>query len=535
MQIEELLGRLNKANIKITVAGENLKLSTASGNTIPSALLNDIKEHREAVINYIQKREQDKYRFESIPKVPEDERYEISHAQKRLLILAQFDEPLIAYNCFGSKILEGFVNIDILRKSFNVLIQRHESLRTVFYMDEGEFWQKIIDPANLSWQDFQTTYTDLQDDPEMADKLKNICGQYSGMAFRLDKLPLIKTGLFRIGKSEFVFLYSIHHLISDGWSSKVFFSELMHLYNCFSTGSDVYLQPLRIQYKDYSSWQNRLLKNKSFIKPYRDYWINRLQGAGKPLNLLPDFNRPEVKTYHGNVIQKLLPHELHNAIQALCLKSDNSMFTFLLATVKLLLFRYTNEEDIVIGTSVAGRDHPDLESQVGFYVNTLALRTRFLRTDTFYELLKKVNETVLEGLDHQLYPFDILVDELTIDRELSHSPLFDIKVVLQNTEDLTEIRDVKIETTIRDVIIKNYPADLHVSIYDISFRFTEHNDGIYTNIEYNTDLFTKERIEQMFSHFIFIVKQVLANSAIRLEEVSCLTPEEKSRLMDRYR
>lgn len=531
MKAEQLILKLHRDKIKIQLAGQQLKVFSPGGGIIPEEVLSEIRLHKTAIISLIQKATQEKRLYEPIMKLAQGEPYyAVSHAQKRLLLLIQHEDARLAYNSFTAKQLSGELQLEYFRQAFRCLIERHESLRTVFVSVAGEFMQSVMpagDAGNV------LGYTDLCGEPDAAGKIAMLVQDHYTYVFNLETGPLLKASLIRTAPREYVFLIVIHHIISDGWSLKVFLAELIHLYNAFLEQRMPALPSLHIQYKEYACWQNSLLQDETFISSHRDYWRERFQGEIQPLPLLPDYERPATRTFNGDKLKKTLPQEHSEGLELLCRKHHTSLFTALLAVWKTLLFRYTYSEDIIIGTPVAGRNHLELENQIGFYVNTLALRTNISRDDTFLSLLGKVNHTVIEALDHQLYPFDCLVDDIDLKRDSSRSPLFDITLVLQSTEDLDEIKGVKQGEVLKGLEISDYPFNYRYSIYDLSIRVTQQGRVLHMEIEFNTDLFSYSRIAQMYQHFLNLLDVVSKKPEVLLHKIDYLSEEEKRRLLAR--
>ena len=317
--------------------------------------------------------------------------YELSHAQRRLWVLHQMEPALKAYNITQAYLLSGELDIDALKKAFTTLVQRHESLRTVFITLNGEPRQKI-----LSVDTFNVEYIDLSNEPDPVAKAREISSAEVNRIFDLENGPLFLMKIVKLNDALHGCLLSMHHLTSDGWSVSILRRELMMLYQSFAAGEVNPLLPLRIQYKDFGAWQNQQIKKRENNK-HREYWINQFTPAPPTLELHPDFNRSKIRTYNGKTLDFLLSKYLNLGLNQLARKNGGSLYITVLALVNVLLYKLSNQSDLVIGSPSAGRSHQDLENQIGFYLNTLALRTRFSPNDTFEDLLKNVKTVVLEG------------------------------------------------------------------------------------------------------------------------------------------
>ena len=280
------------------------------------------------------------------------------------------------------------------------------------------------------------------------------------------------------------------------------------------------LDPLRIQYRDYAAWQREFLASEATAQD-RAYWHRKLADDLPVLDLPTDFRRPSEKTYNGDTVHFSIGSALTGEVQAFCRQHDVTLFMTLLAAVKALLFRYTGQQDIVVGSPVEGRTHADLDEQVGFFVNMLVLRDRVNGYGSFAELLMQVRQTVTEALDHQNYPFDRLVDELRVDRDVSRSPMFDVVVVLQNPDAQ--------EFALPGVRVSLFSDEFGVSKYDLAFNFEVRPDGLAVVLVYNTDLFVRSRIERLGTHLKTLLASVIADSRTAVQRFPSSVRQSESR------
>ncbi|HYC28828.1 MAG TPA: condensation domain-containing protein, partial [Chitinophagaceae bacterium] len=295
----------------------------------------------------------------------------------------------------------------------------------------------------------------------------------------------------------------------DAWSMDILMNELLLFYSKGNKPS------LRIQYKDYAAWQQSNLNGEG-------YWLNQFEGGLPELDLPFAKPRPAVKTYAGETIQKRLPENVSMALNALCLETGSTLFMGLLASMNALLYSYTHQEDIIIGTPIAGREHADLDDQVGLYINTLALRNRFSGEDSFEDLLSNVKQITLAAYEHQSYPFDELVQKLNIQRNPGRNALFDVMVVLQNTAPAT-MPATPAGLRITPLTEVRNP----VSALDLTINFIEVGNGIIVNVEYSTDLFTRLAILRMIDDLQQLLETVTMDPAIALKQ---LIPSPKQKL-----
>jgi amino acid adenylation domain-containing protein len=463
----------------------------------------------------------DKVQYEEIGAVPTQESYELSHAQLRLWVLCKFEEATLAYNMLGTFTLKG-LDRQAFERAFGAVMARHEALRTTFVMQEG-VPRQCIHPYTP--ESFVLHYADLRGGHDREAEARRCMEEEVSTPFDLAAGPLVRARLLHLENDAYVFLFNMHHIISDGWSKEVLTREVLTLYNAYVQGEEGVLPPLRIQYKDYSAWQNRLTASHA-VNGARQYWMEQFGGEIPLLDLPADFQRPPVKTYRGAVTNLVLDREQTRALQALSQQHGTTLFMTLLAVVKGLLYRYTGQEDIVIGSPVAGRDHGDLENQIGFYVNTLALRTAFSGADPFEVLLEKVRNTTVNAFQHQIYPFDKLVDDLNLQRDMSRSPLFDVMVQLKNF-------DLDGQTP-SPLSFSSLLSQSISSQFDLSFDFRETDGELQTTIEYNTDLFAPATIERLGRHLVNFTASVLQHPSAPLHRLDYLTAAEQEQLSGRH-
>jgi amino acid adenylation domain-containing protein len=448
----------------------------------------------------------------TIPLSQQQEYYDLSHAQRRLWVLNQFSESRIAYNVPSAYVFEGIVDVGALENAFRALIARHESLRTTFVSVGGTPRQQVH-PAQES--PFALRYEDLRQLADRHERARELAVAEAQRPFDLGKGPLLRATILHLEDTTYAFLFTLHHIISDGWSMEVLVREVTQLYMGYASGTAPSLPPLRIQYKDYVAWQHGQLQGENLAR-LQAYWWAQLSGELPVLSLPSDHARPARKTYHGRVHMEPLGAELSEGLRQLGLRHGASLFMVLQSLATALLYRYTRQEDIILGTPIAGRDHLDLEGQIGFYVHTLVLRNRFSGDWGFDRLLAQVRETTLQGFAHQQYPFDRLVDDLDLSRDLSRSPLFDIMIVLQNIEDSASSMSEQPPS----ISVSGMHVESVTSQFDMKLVFKESPKGmIIFAIEYNTDLFVAGRIVRLVEHFRTLASSALSSPGRSLRDL----------------
>ncbi len=455
--------------------------------------------------------------YTDITPVSQQSYYEVSHAQRRLWVLHQMKEEQTTYNIANAFCIKR-LQPEAFSRAFDALVERHESLRTTFLSVDGQPYQQIHEAATFG---LKLAYTDLRQQPTNEQTLKAIAHQATQTVFDLEHGPLVQVQLVQWTDTDFLFVYVMHHIISDGWSMEVLQQELMALYHAFLSGQPHLLTPLRIQYKDFAAWHRTQLSGTS-LEAHQAYWLEQFSGEIPVLPMPTDFPRPSVKTFAGDIIRQVLDKSLCDELQQFSQQKGVSLFMTLQAIIKTLLYRYTGQEDMVVGTVEAGRTHADLENQIGYYVNTLALRTRFSGEESFDTLLKTVKENTLAAFEHKQYPFDVLVEELGVERNMSRTPLFDVSLVLQNFSAAS--------TSEAELEVSNLEMDITISKLDMNLVFFVLNEGLLVHIEYATDLFTETRIYRLIGHLEQLCRSILKDSSQPLHQLTYLTKAEQHQL-----
>ncbi len=446
--------------------------------------------------------------------------YPISDAQQRLWILSQFKGGSAAYNMPQSIYLNQDIDTGYFRQAIDATLDRHEILRTVFREDEkGELRQWILTREDLG---FEVDYKDYRKEEFKQDKVQGFIAEDSHKPFDLRNGPLLRAALLQIEDNQYVFYFNMHHIICDGWSTKVLYNDVFFYYEKCSQGTDHELPALKIQYKDYAGWQLSQREEKSSAI-HRRYWEKKLSGKLGVLNLRGANIRPDVKTYNGRTVVTYLNKELTQKFKKYSSQRTGTLFMSLVAAMKAFLHGETSQDDIIIGTPVAGRNLLELENQIGFYVNTLTLRTRIGDKDSFEEVFDKVKHTILDAYSHQAYPFDRLVEDLRQSRQTSRSAIFDIGVVMHNADE--KIQEALVSESAIDDIVELRKG---TSIHDFKFDFQEQGDYIRFLVEYNTDLYKPEVIERLIRHFKEFSGLVLSDPAQEIGTIKVLSASEKT-------
>jgi len=491
----ELGGDSLKAINMLAAIHKNLEVK------VPLTVIFDTRTIR-GVSEYIKKMTEEKYA--AIEPVEKKKYFLLSSAQKRLYILHEMNPDSIAYNMPEIIPLPAVYDIGKIEVTFKKLIKRHESLRTSFHMVIDTPVQVVHDKV-----EFELELHDSQDSHDSQDFIKRFI-----RPFDLAKAPLIHAGLLKDDSSLHILMVDMHHIISDGVTLQVLAADFLSLYE----GKE--LLPLRIQYKDFSEWQGEA-KEKENLKRQEDYWLEEFAGEIPVLTLPTDYPRPLEQSFEGNSLSFEITGEEIQGLKTLALKESSTLFMVLASIVNILLSKLSGQEDIVIGTPTAGRRHPDLEKIIGMFVNTLSLRNYPSGDRRFSEFLGDVKKRVLKAFENQEYPFEELVDKLSVKRDLSRNPLFDVLFVMQNinTASVPQGEDNEIENIFQ------------VAKFDLTLAAVERGNGLFFSIQYCTKLFKKETIERYIVYFKKIISIALKEPGIKISEIEVISEEEKNRLL----
>ncbi|MCF3573232.1 non-ribosomal peptide synthetase [Planktothrix agardhii] len=458
----------------------------------------------------------------------ESQTFPVSFAQQRLWILAQLEPDSPFYNMFKAVHLQGRINLEILERSLNEIIDRHEILRTNFQEVEATPVQVIAPHATL-----KISVIDLQglSEQEQSEQLQLFATEDQLQPFDLTTGILLRVTFVQLKSESSALLLTMHHIISDGWSMGVLIKELSSLYQGFLLGHASVLPKLPIQYADFTLWQRQWLQgeNQGFITIQNqiNYWKQQLAAAPPLLELPTDRPRPSVQTFRGGCLSFQIDERLTASLKELSHKSATTLFMTLMAAYVTLLFRHSDQNDILIGTPIASRNYQELEGLIGFFVNTLVMRTRLEGNPSFEELLKQVRSVCRNAYANQDVPFEQIIETLQIERSLSHSPLFQVMFVLQNVamEEL-ETPGLKISPLSLDNV--NAKFDFALQMWEIN---TEKGNSLQGFWQYNIDLFDQDRIARMSGHFQTLLEAIVANPQEPIGTLSLLTERERHQLL----
>jgi iturin family lipopeptide synthetase A len=462
-----------------------------------------------------------KQEHQSIPVAEKKEYYSLSSAQKRLFILQGMDKRSVAYNEFQVLRVGGDVDKDKYQETFRKLIHLHESLRTSFKMVGAEPGQFIHPDVDFSLEGFDLTQ--VEDSLEREAEQKKIIRGFL-RPFSLGTPPLFRAGLISLGKNNHILMIDLHHIITDGISNQVLVREFLRIYQ----GQEPPL--FRIQYKDYAEWKNSK-KEKENIEKQEQFWLKQMQGELPVLDLLTDYPRPRVQDFSGDLYSFELNSNETRGLKELASQEESTLYMILLAIFNVLLMKISGQEDIVVGSLTAGRNHSDIQQIIGMFVNTLAIRNYPQGHKSFRQFSKEVRNNTLEIFENQDYPFEDLVDKVGINRDMSRNPLFDVLFMLQNLEN-TEVS--RIDREQQGIKRATYEFIEKMAKFDMNLVGVERQGKILFSFEYGTRLFSKKTMELLVNYLKGIVNSVVQEPDQQISEIEIMNPKQKNQLLHNF-
>ena len=518
MTTDEYITHLRRNDIMVSVQENKLEVKAPDGVLTPE-IIEDLKSKKDDILDFFNSVIVDK-KFEFIKPAPIQPHYPLSRGQMRLWILNELGEE--AQGLYNSPLIfpVGDLNIALLQETIYELISRHEILRTVIKIIEGQPRQFVKE-----LEDFKININHIE--AVSQSNYKTIIEKELFYPFDLTE-SAIKASLIKDHHGKIRLVLMFHHIIIDAWSLNVLRSEFMEIYKSKSSGSSPNIPKLTIQYKDYAVWQNTLYETGGF-ESARQYWIDKFSGRIPRLKLPIDFLDQQTKTYEGNNANFEISSEISNQLVEFEKQYKVSVYMILIGVLKSLFHRYTEEEDIIIGSAVSGRDHASLKEQVGFYVNTIALRTNIKGTHSFKQILEDVKTTTLDAFEHQSYPFDLLVNELKEEANAEQNPLFDVFISYHDS-------DKAIDSSAKKINDKSLGEDIEfnntgASKFDLSYTFQRRLEGgILGTLGFNAKLFGRKKIIRMIHHFKNLLEEVLKKPNESIANIFYLEKKEAKQL-----
>lgn len=507
MRPPDLVLELQRADIGIQLSGDDLEISCRSATGLSDDWMTKLLLHKKELIEWLQAAQRQSV-VDPVPASGRMEYYPASPAQQRIWMIQQLGTTH-AYNMFASGRIIGDCDPELFAKAWNSLVQRHEILRTTFMVQNGDLVQKVTAPPAAD----AALFADCSRLRENETYVRELIDGLLSTRFNLAKGPLHRLRLLRTRPNEYIFVLVLHHIIADGLSMEILSREMMLLYSAFLTGATATLPPTRIQYRDYAVW----IRHRQATAGNADlsYWERKLAGVLPVLNLPYDFNRPAFRSFAGSEYEFSIDGSNRSSLLALAGKEQITLASLLLSIFKLLLFKLSGQQDLIVGVAASGRDHPDLDNLVGLFVNTLAIRTSPDNDISIRQYLHQVHRLLQEALGHQAVPFDQVVDSLTVVRDASRNPVFD---VLYNFTDRSQPEITKEETF--PVIPLELKRD--TSRFDLVLDATVRNERIDLRIEFDTALFKQETIRRFLGYLDEIICACIANPDRQLRSLKSL-------------
>lgn len=440
--------------------------------------------------------------------------------QERLWFIDQLQPGNCAYNIFSASRLRGPLDVDIMRQVVNELVARHESLRTTFAVVDGQPRQVIAPELKIPL--IPIDLASLPAEQREAEALRLTTEDFA-TPFDLEKGPLVRIGLIRLADDDYVMHVNMHHTVTDRWSGAIFERETGLLYQALANGQPSPLPPLPIQYADYAAWQRERMQGEIYQKQVA-YWKQQLAGAPYVLEVPTDYTRPPFQTFKGARAFATYPKHLLDALKEVCKREGVTMFMLALAAFKTLLYRYTGQDDVLVGATFANRNRPELDNLVGYLLNLLVFRTSLSGNPTFRELLLREREAAVGAFAHQDLPFGKLVQELRPPQDASRNPIVQASLIYLDFPELTVME-------VLGMSARHLTIDNRASRFDITLAMTETPEGFEIDIEYPTDLYRRSRMERMTKHLEILLEAIAADAGQRLSDLPILSSTETQQLL----
>ncbi|WP_165760157.1 non-ribosomal peptide synthetase, partial [Niastella populi] len=518
--VYDLLVELKNLGARLYYVNDKIKLDVEPG-VLTSEISDKIKFYRKEILSLLQE-SNNKSDFVKIEKLPSQESYALSDGQRRLWVLSQFEGSSAAYNIPGSIYLDSKVNVEAVKKSLWAVLERHEILRTVYKQDDsGELRQWILSVEDSG---FNIDYQDFRGEQNKIELVESYLGKISGEEFDLEK-GSFKVSLIRLEEEDYVLYYKLHHINTDGWSMGVLMRDLRRFYDAYQAGQVPDIAPLKFQYKDYAAWQLEMLEDEAGHS-HRKFWLDSLKGELSRLDLPGYKPRPKVLTHSGEAYNgSFIGAQAITRLKKYAEKNGGSLFMGLIAAWNVLMYRYTSQKDIIIGTPLNGREHADTIDQIGFYVNTLAIRNKLSPEENFGSVFKKVKQNMLDAYAHQAYPFNRLVQELNLPKDVSRNTLFDIMLVFNGA-------DKKNDSSSGEAPSSQMIQVAHLTTkFDLEIGFKEIDAYIQVWGVFNPDVYEQAMVEGLIRHYKQLLTALLESPEEKISQIDYLSEQEKHELL----
>ncbi|WP_017906847.1 non-ribosomal peptide synthetase [Pseudomonas asplenii] len=512
MNAEQLLAFFDRHGVVLEAEGDKLRCKAPKG-FLTEDLLQALKRHKQALIGRLAVNDGLRPRAVDTAPLP------LSFSQRQLWFLDQLEPGNPFYNIPNAVVLKGRLDVSVLERALNELVRRHEVLRTTFGDHDGEPCQVVHEHRPMP-----LAIIDLSQPPaaERESLARARVAEEARAPFDLANGPLLRTALLRLADDEHLWLYTLHHIIADGWSMGIVLREVATLYGDYLGGQPSSLAALPVQYADYACWQQRRLGGAA-LQEQLDYWRRTLADAPPLLTLPTDRPRPRVQRYVGATFASRIDSRTLRELQDLARQTQGSLFNVLLAALAVLLWRHSGQQDVCIGTPFANRGQAEIEPLIGHFVNTLVIRNRLQPQWTFAELLREVRAHMLEVHAHQDVPFERVVEAVNPERDTSYSPLFQVMLVLQNTPGAA--------VDMPGLSLASYGTSSASAKFDLAFELVEQAEGLQLVVEYNTDLFDAGTVERLSGHYRQLLEQIAVHAKQPIGTLNLLTEAEREQIV----
>jgi len=519
VNITDLLARLKRLDIKIWLDGDQIKLNAPDG-VLTSDIQAEIIASKNEIRSFLRKAQTAARVSHTIIPAGQRDEFPLSFAQQRLWFLDQYDPNSTAYSLINVFELNGTLNFQALENSITEILRRHNALRTVFRLNGSDQPVQIIlppGPFSLNMVDLQMTPAEHREDNARESIAAMTAEQYN-----LKEGPLFFVKLLRMDENRHWLVLNCHHIICDGWSIGIFLYELKVLYRAFSAEEPLPLEPLAIQYSDYSVWQ-RQSEVAQLLHEKLDFWLETLKGPLPILELPTDAPHPVIQTFHGAYDRIQIPQTLIDRLINFCDHHDITQFMLMLGAFQILLYRYTGIEDLIVGIPYANRLQSEIEPIIGLFINALPIRISLAGDPTGLELLSQVRDSALQAFEHQEVPFEMIVAKLQPERDTSHSPIYQVLFIFQEFPE-RPVKSCALE-------FKTIPFESQTAKFDLTLEIIKDQGNTFCGFEYNTDLFKPETIQRFAKHYLMILDSLCARPDLPVAHLPLLTPEELRRVL----
>lgn len=458
----------------------------------------------------LERLEELKIDLKEIPILPSIRDSELSFAEERLWFLSELNPSNTSYHLYRCLHIKGELDLDGFKQALKELIVKHEILRTGIYKEHGKPKRLVLEHVEIPLE-----FASLKNLTK--EEINKILNEHAIVPFELKNPPLFRIHLFELGKQEHIFLLTIHHIIADGWSIDIFMDQLSKVYNCIVRQESFFSEKLPIQYSHFATWQREWYQD-GLIKKYKGFWENSLKDVPKISCIPYDFSGFKIDK-EANFVQIEIDSYLFNQIQGYLKEVNSTPFNFFLAVLNILINRYTQSEDIIIGTPTSGRLRTEISEVMGLFINLLPLRNKVQGEDSFTKFLKDVSKKTLEAIENQLFPFEKIVQSLDLESGIFEYPLFQVLLIYNRSKQ----EHLTLERMTWDTI----PIKSSASKYPITIEIIEKSTSCIVTFEYDTTLFKLSTLERLSRHFQSLVQSILTNPFQHLKELSLLTEEEK--------